>query len=111
MLQFHDTLHRFTLKMEFLGFRHVTPVQLRFKDLDSMGHVNNANHFTYMELARVHYFHDVIAENNDWSQNGFILAKMTIDYKLPLMMGDEVVVFTRCSRVGNKSFDLEYALV
>ena len=29
-------------------FRHRTSIQIRFKDIDSMGHVNNANHFTYL---------------------------------------------------------------
>ena len=41
------------------GFKHKTSIQLRFKDVDMMGHVNNANHFTYLELARVKYFNEV----------------------------------------------------
>ena len=37
-------------------FKEKTQVQIRFKDIDSMGHVNNANHITYFELARLNYF-------------------------------------------------------
>ena len=41
------------------NFRHKIPIQIRFKDLDDMGHVNNANHLSYIELARVKYFQEV----------------------------------------------------
>ena len=27
-------------------YRHKTPIQIRFKDIDKLGHVNNANHIT-----------------------------------------------------------------
>ena len=91
-------------------FRHQTPVQLRFKDTDLMGHVNNANHLTYMELARVHYFNDVVSKNNNWLQTGFILAKINIEYIKPVFLTDTIIAFTRCTRLGNKSFDLDYEL-
>ena len=42
-------------------FRHKTKIQIRFKDIDKLGHVNNANHITYFELARVDYF-DALAD-------------------------------------------------
>lgn len=92
-------------------FKHKIPVQLRFKDGDVMGHVNNANHFTYFELARVYYFRDVVGKDINWNQDGIILARIIIDYKNPLLITDEVFAYTRCSRFGKKSFDLEYLLV
>ena len=36
-------------------FRHRTPLQVRFRDTDAFGHVNNAVFFTYIELARIRY--------------------------------------------------------
>ena len=93
------------------SFKHRTPIQLRFKDGDLMGHVNNANHFTFFELARVHYFKEVVGEDINWNREGVIIARMTIDYKLPLLITDEVYAYTRCSRLGTKSFDIEHCLV
>jgi acyl-CoA thioester hydrolase len=92
-------------------FRHRTPIQVRFKDIDSMGHVNNANHFTYFELARVKYFEDVVNEPVEWSRRGIILAHMSIDYKSPVYLKDEVSVHCRVSRFGNSSFDCEYLII
>ena len=93
------------------GFKHKTPIQIRFKDLDMMGHVNNANHFTYFEIARAKYFDDVVAEDMDWQKEGFILAKSTCDYKMPILYYDKVFVYTKCSRIGNKSLELSYVMI
>ena len=43
-----------------MPYRHTTPIQIRFADLDALNHVNNANYLTYIELARIHYLHDVV---------------------------------------------------
>lgn len=94
-----------------MEFKHRTDIQLRFKDADAMGHINNANHFTYFELARIYYLREVLGKEINWKQEGIILARMTIDYKKPLLLNDQVHVMTRCIRAGNKSFDLEYLLM
>ena len=92
-------------------FLHKLKIQIRFKDVDAMGHVNNANHFTYFELARVHYFNEIINEPIEWNKQGIILARMEIDYKTPILMNDDVWVHSRVSRLGTKSFEVAYAIV
>ena len=76
-----------------------------------MGHVNNANHFTYFELARMQYFDEVVAETINWEEQGIILAHMEIDYKKPILLHDHVLVYARVSKLGTKSFDFEYCIV
>jgi acyl-CoA thioester hydrolase len=94
------------------SFKHKTPIQLRFKDGDIMGHVNNANHLTYVELARIKYFEEVVGADAKWSkQQGIILAHNSIDYKAPLFIHDTVFVHTRCSKLGRKSIELSWAIV
>ena len=94
-----------------MNFKHRTALQIRFKDIDSLGHVNNANHLTYCEISRVKYFTDVIGENINWSKRGIILAKAVLDYKHPILLNDLIFVQTKCSRIGNKSFDLSYSII
>jgi acyl-CoA thioester hydrolase len=96
---------------QLLNFKHKSKIQIRFKDLDSMGHVNNANHFTYFELARMQYFDEVVAETINWEEQGIILAHMEIDYKKPILLHDHVLVYARVSKLGTKSFDFEYCIV
>lgn len=92
-------------------FKHQIRIMARFADADMMGHVNNAKYVTYVEEARIHYARDVLGWRDESGTLGMILARTEIDYLLPLKIGQTVRVYTRCSRIGRKSFDLQYAIV
>lgn len=92
-------------------FKSKVQIQLRFKDIDAMGHVNNANHLTYFELARVQYFNALLGSGIDWNRKGIILARIEIDYKRPLLLREHVEVECRVSRLGNSSFEMEYRIL
>ena len=91
------------------GFDFVHREQVRFRDLDAKGHVNNAVYLTYMESARVAFLLHVgaIAGLDDLS---FIVARVEIDFRAPVGLGETVEVGVRAGRFGTKSFDLEYEL-
>ena len=94
--------------MKLADFKHKTRIQIRFKDIDKLGHVNNANHITYLELSRVNYLSDVFKQLIDWSKEGIILVHIEVDYKSPIYLEDEVWVYSRVSKIGNSSYDMEY---
>ncbi|HZC28452.1 MAG TPA: thioesterase family protein [Gaiellaceae bacterium] len=83
--------------------------QVRFRDLDPMGHVNNAVFLTYIEQARVTYLAEVGAATGLEDMN-MIVARVEIDFKAPVRIGQEVEISVRASRFGTKSFDLDYVL-
>ncbi|HET6989898.1 MAG TPA: thioesterase family protein [Bacteroidia bacterium] len=91
--------------------KHKTPIQLRFKDIDALGHVNNANHLTFFELARINYFRDLIGEEIDWDRDGMIVARVTVDFKQPVYFKDKLFVYTIFVKTGTTSFELAYELV
>jgi acyl-CoA thioester hydrolase len=93
------------------GFRHHTPIYVRWADMDALGHVNNAKFLTYLEQARINYFNDLNLWDGNLSELGLIMARIVLDYKLPLAFGDEVHVFTRCSRFGTRSLDTEQLIL
>ncbi|MBK7964723.1 MAG: acyl-CoA thioesterase [Bacteroidetes bacterium] len=97
--------------MDLSTFKHKTRIQVRFKDIDKLGHVNNANHLTYFELSRVNYLADVIKTPIDWSKDGIILARIEVDYKSPILLEDEVWVYAKVSRLGTSSYDMDYVIV
>lgn len=92
------------------AYRFQTPIQVRFKDVDKQGHVNNANHLTYFEISRTEYFKEIFRKKQDWDRTGIILAHTEISYKVPITLEDTIVCFTRVSRFGHKSFDMENVL-
>jgi len=83
--------------------------RVRFRDLDVMGHVNNAVYLTYIESARVAYLQDLgaAATLEDMS---IIVARIEIDFRAPVGFGEEVEISVHASRFGEKSFDLDYVL-
>lgn len=93
------------------NYRHHTPMVIRYGDMDTLGHVNNATYLTYFEQARIGYFNELDMWGGERSELGLIVARITIDYKLALAMSDGIVdVWTRVSRLGNKSFDMEHQI-
>ena len=88
-------------------FVHVE--QVRFRDLDPMGHVNNAVFLTYIEQARVAFLAEVGAATGLEEMN-MIVARVEIDFKAPVRLGQEVEISVRATRFGTKSFDLDYVL-
>ncbi len=88
---------------------YASEISVRFRDLDAMGHVNNAVYFTYFEEARKNFFRDI-------SESGkpdfpFIMAHIGCDYLKPVKLSDRVAVKMQVSSIGSKSFGLRYELV
>ena len=84
------------------------PVQ--FRDIDRMGHVNHAVYLQYMETARVELARrlDMI---RDVSSSSFIVAMAHAEYRKPIR--DELRVTVSCwvSRIGERSWDLDYTVI
>ncbi len=84
-------------------------VQVRFRDLDAMRHVNNAVYFSYMEFARTQYYMATM-HLDDLEDIEFILAAASCDFKAPIQWGEAVVVSVWLTRIGRSSFELAYEL-
>jgi acyl-CoA thioester hydrolase len=90
--------------------RTTTPIQVRFNDIDMARHAHNAVYLSWFEQGRMDLLRSFIAPDHDWQQQGLILARNEVDYRLPVHLRDAVEVDTWCSAIGGKSFDLRYAL-
>ncbi len=93
------------------NYKHKIPITVRFSDLDAMGHVNNAAYLTYLEEARISYYNDIFKLAKRSMPFGAVIARIEIDYIHQIQLGDEVEVFTRCIKIGNKSSDLDNLIV
>ena len=88
-----------------------TTVEIRFADIDAMGHVNNAVYFSYFEQARMAYFKERVARIWDWNEDGVIVARNEIDYVFPVFLNDRMFIRLWVERVGSKSFTVCYRVV
>ena len=85
-------------------------IQVRFADLDVLGHVNNTVYFSYFEMTRVHYFQELLGKQWDWKKFGVVLVRNEIDYKRSVLLYDEPEIYMYTEFVGSKSFGLRYEL-
>lgn len=90
-------------------YKFRTPISIRFSDIDSVGHVNNAVYLTYFESARFSYWKEAIGW--DFSRTGVILGRSEINYLKPVTLHDNIACYVRVVRIGNSSFDVMYLLV
>jgi len=85
---------------------YAVEVDVRYQDVDALGHVNNAIYATYMEEARVEYLPDVLGDTGAIEA---VLANIEIDYVRPVTMEDDAVtVRIEAVDVGTKSITFEY---
>lgn len=90
-------------------FRYVRSVDVRFRDLDALSHVNNVVYLSYVEQVRTEYFRDVLLLQVP-SDLTWVIARVWCDFLQPLGFGDRVDVGWRISRLGGASADYEFEL-
>ncbi|MFB6075072.1 MAG: acyl-CoA thioesterase [Haloarculaceae archaeon] len=89
-----------------------TDVPVRYSDLDTYGHVNNATVATYCEEARVDYFEAVLPADADLTgtegATGVVVANLEIDFERPVGPVDAVTVGVEVPSLGESSFPMAY---
>jgi acyl-CoA thioester hydrolase len=95
-------------------FAHRHPVEVRLADTDAMGHVNNAFYLTYVEMARIAYYEQVVQRplplGVHGAEEGMILADVRMTYRSPAFYGETLTVETRVERIGNTSFGMVHRI-
>ncbi|MEO7020540.1 MAG: thioesterase family protein [Ktedonobacteraceae bacterium] len=108
------------------------PVQIRFRDLDPLAHVNNTVYFVYLEEARSYYFNQLdlehwptqtedqinptaeevthtsrISTTTIGAHYGMLVKDVNCTYQLPLIRSDQAEVGVHVTRVGHTSVVIE----
>jgi acyl-CoA thioester hydrolase len=95
-------------------FSHTHLVEVRLADTDAMGHVNNAFYLTYVEIARVAYYEQVIGEplplGVHGAEEGMILAEIRVTYRSQAFYGETLAIESRIERIGRSSFSMAHRL-
>jgi acyl-CoA thioester hydrolase len=89
------------------GYKIVSDVPVRFSDTDALGHVNNANYLSFLEVARVDYLRKVYGRVKI-EDFGVIVARVEIDYKSPAFYDETLRVGCRVIEIGGASIRMQY---
>ena len=91
------------------SFPYKVTLEVSFRDLDAMGHVNNAVYLSYMETARIKFLVDLLAVTS-LHDLPVIMAEATCTFKAPAFFGEQLIVGVGIARFGSKSFDMTYRI-
>lgn len=99
--------------MEFniTDYRFFAPLEVRWNDMDALGHVNNVYYIEYFQIGRGKYV-DEASRTWDWMKDMFVIANITCNYIKEIKLNvRNPRIGVRISRLGTKSFDIEYAII
>lgn len=80
-------------------------LQVRFGDTDALGHVNNAVYASYAELGRIDYIARL-----GLPSTGFILARLVMDFRRQVKLGEKCRITTQIARVGTTSMTMRQVM-
>ncbi|MEB1610657.1 acyl-CoA thioesterase [Xanthomonas arboricola] len=86
------------------------PISVRWRDMDSMGHVNNAKYISYLEEARVRWMLGVegVAMTDRIAP---VVAATNVNYKRPLVWPNDILVELFVERLGSSSITIGHRIV
>ena len=90
------------------GYRLVHAQEVQFRDIDGLGHVNNAVYLNYLENAKIDYFRQVIGDV-DLERLG-IVADVKIAFRSPSFLGETLAFGIRVARIGTTSIEFAFAV-
>lgn len=91
-------------------YAHITPIKVKWGEMDSLGHVNNAVYFRYSEDGRIDYIHQIAEDSGTQTSDGPILADLRCSFRQQLRYPADVEIGTRVRRIGRSSLDIEQCL-
>ena len=92
-------------------FLHSMPAQLRFNDIDVLGHVNNSVYFQLFDLAKAKYFNAVRQKELEWSETDIVIVNVNCNFLSQTFFNEPLDVLTQVEKIGEKSLTLVQQLV
>lgn len=86
------------------------PISVRWRDMDSMGHVNNAKYISYLEEARVRWMLGVDGVSMT-DRIAPVVAATNVNYKRPLVWPNDILVELFVERLGSSSITIGHRIL
>ncbi|MCC9041520.1 acyl-CoA thioesterase [Myroides sp. M-43] len=92
-------------------YRFYHPLEIRWSDMDALGHVNNVMYIDYFQIGRGFYMNQA-STTWDWYKHMFVIANISCNYLKEINLSvKHPRVGVRISKMGSKSFEIEYTIV
>lgn len=85
-------------------------IEIRWGDMDAVGHVNNAKYLTYFEQARVGWLESLVSGAMSRSE-GPVMANVACEFKRAIVYPASVIVEVALGDPGRSSLPTGYRIV
>ena len=92
-------------------FRHITPIQIRFNDIDILGHINNNAYLEYMDLGKTSYFNAIKPNPIDWKTINVVIVNVNCNFYSPGYLKEPIAVLTTITSISQRSLKLEQRVI
>lgn len=97
-------------ELDYTTFRHAIPLQLRFNDIDILGHVNNNSQLALFDVGKTEFYNTMRGALADWSKVEAVIVNINCTFMRQIHFSDPIEVRTRVKKIGEKSFVLQQIL-
>lgn len=91
-------------------FRHRINLQMRFNDIDILGHLNNTVYFSFYDTGKAFYLEAINDGKMNWQRVESVIANVDCAFISPIYFAEPIEILTRCLSVGDKSLKIEQML-
>ena len=92
-------------------FYHSQELQMRFNDIDMVGHLNNAIYLQFMDLGKATYFREAIQDRVDWHNVPVVIVNVNCNFYSPSYLDENLVCLTATTRISERSIRLHQRIV
>ncbi len=92
-------------------YRHRQDIQVRFNDIDMLGHVNNTIYLEYMDFGKAQYITTVLGRHFDYRTEALVIVNVNCEFYHIATYGEPLQVLTRIDEIGQSSVTFDQRII
>lgn len=88
-------------------FRHYVDLQIRFNDIDILGHINNSVYLSFFDLGKAEYFTEALGQTMAIGKVAVAIVNINANFFAPSYFNEPLRVVTAITRLGDRSLTLD----
>lgn len=88
-------------------FNHRMPLQVRFNDIDILGHINNSVYLSFLDLAKAEYLTEATSARVEIGGIAVAIVNINCNFYSPGYFNESLEAVTAVTRVSHRSLRME----
>lgn len=88
-------------------FYHLYDLQIRFNDIDILGHINNSVYLSFFDLGKAEYFVSALGQKMEIGKVGVAIVNINCSFFSPSYFNEPLQVVTAITSMSVHSFKME----